>query len=167
MRNIYLTGFMGTGKSTVSRYLHKNYGLKQLEMDEEIVRQEGRSIADIFAQEGEEYFRTVETKLLDCIGNDQNLVVSCGGGTATRQCNVQKMKKNGIIILLSASPKTVYERVKDNHDRPLLEGNMNVAYIAGLMEKRKAAYEAAADFTVVTDGRSAQEICQEIMEKVM
>lgn len=166
MRNIYLTGFMGTGKSTVSGYLHKNYGMKQLEMDEEIVRQEGRSIADIFAQEGEEYFRALETKLLDSIGTEQNLVVSCGGGTATRLCNIQKMKENGIIILLSASPGTVYERVKHNHDRPLLEGHMNVDYIAGLMEKRRAAYEAAADFAIVTDGRSVQEICQEIMEKV-
>lgn len=167
MRNIYLTGFMGTGKSTVSGCLHKNYGMKQLEMDEEIVRQEGRSIADIFAQEGEEYFRTLETGLLDRIGNKQNLVVSCGGGTAMRQCNVEKMKESGIIVLLSASPETVYERVKDNHDRPLLEGNMNVEYIAGLMEKRRAAYEAAADLTVVTDGRSAQDICEEIMDKVM
>lgn len=94
------------------------------------------------------------------------MVVSCGGGTAMRECNVLEMKKNGKIVLLLASPETIYERVKNFHNRPLLEGNMNVDYISGLMEVRRPKYEAAADISVMTDGRSATEICREIVGKL-
>lgn len=164
-RQIYLTGFMGTGKSTVSRCLHEVYGLEQIEMDEEIVREEGMSIPDIFREKGEAYFRELETDFLKRLAGRKNVVISCGGGTVMRQCNVELMKKQGRIILLTAAPETVYERVRDCHSRPLLEGNMNVAYIRELMEVRRPKYEAAADISVRTDGRSAEAICREIMKK--
>ena len=83
-----------------------------------------------------------------------------------RQCNVELMKKNGIIILLTAEPQTIYERVKDSHNRPLLEKNMNPAYIGQLMKERKLRYEAAADIKIKTDGRTAVEICEEIKERL-
>ncbi|MDO4276855.1 MAG: shikimate kinase [Eubacteriales bacterium] len=164
--HIYLIGFMGSGKSTIAGYLHREYGMEQVEMDEQIVMEEGRSIGDIFAREGEEYFRTLETELLKRLQEKENVVVSCGGGTAMRECNVEEMKRKGKIVLLSASPETVYERVRVSHDRPLLEGNMNVEYIKELMDARRPKYEAAADIIVSTDGRSAEEICREIMEQV-
>lgn len=164
-RQIYLTGFMGTGKSTVSQCLHEIYGLEQIEMDGEIVREEGMSIPDIFREKGEEYFRELETALLERLSDRENVVVSCGGGTVMRQCNVDLMRKQGRIVLLTAMPETVYGRVKNFHDRPLLEGNMNVEYIRELMEARRPKYEAAADIRVKTDGRTAQEICREIMER--
>lgn len=165
-RNIYLIGFMGTGKTTISNYLHEKYGLEQLEMDEQIVKDEGKSIAAIFAENGEEYFRQLETELLIKLKERDNLVVSCGGGTAMRPCNVQEMKKRGCIVLLDAKPETVYQRVRTSHDRPLLEGNMNVDYIRGLMEARRPKYEEAADITVKTDRRKAADICREIMERL-
>lgn len=80
--------------------------------------------------------------------------------------NVELMKKSGVIVLLTALPETIYRRVKDNHDRPLLEGHMNVDYIRDLMEQRRPRYEAAADLTVQTDGKSGSEICREIVEKL-
>lgn len=163
---IYLTGFMGTGKSTISRYLHEVYGLEQIEMDEQIVKEEGMPISHIFRIKGEEYFRSLETALVRRISGMENVVVSCGGGTVMRQCNVDEMKKNGKIVLLTASPRTVYERVRGSHNRPLLEGNMNEDYIRSLMEARRPKYEAAADISVRTDGRSARAICREIMEKL-
>mgnify|MGYP005818677615 FL=1 len=83
-----------------------------------------------------------------------------------REENVKEMKKNGKVILLLAKPETIYERVKDCHDRPLLEGNMNVEYIKGLMEQRNEKYQAAADVCVHTDEREISEICREIMEYV-
>lgn len=165
-RQIYLIGFMGSGKSTIAGYLHREYGMEQVEMDEQIVMEEGRSIADIFAREGEEYFRALETGLLKRLQEKGNVVVSCGGGTAMRECNVAEMKKKGKVVLLYASPEVVYERVKVSHDRPLLEGNMNVEYIKGLMAVRSPKYEAAADITVNTDGRSAEDICREIIERL-
>lgn len=164
--HIYLTGFMGTGKSTIAHCLNKNYGMEQMEMDEQIATEEGKSIPDIFKEKGEEYFRGLETALLERLSGKENAVVSCGGGTVMRSCNVELMKKNGKIVLLTASPETVYERVHRTHNRPLLEGNMNVEYIKGLMETRREKYEAAADIIIRTDGRSDAEICREIMEKL-
>jgi shikimate kinase len=135
-------------------------------MDEEIAAGEGMKISDIFAEKGEEYFRTQETKLLKSLEGETDLVISCGGGTAMRECNVAQMKKNGKIVLLGAEPETVYERVRYSHNRPLLEGNMNVGYIRELMEARRPKYEAAADIVVSTDGRSAEDICEEIIKKL-
>ena len=83
-----------------------------------------------------------------------------------RQCNVEEMKKSGTIVLLTAEPQTVYQRVKGSHDRPLLEKNMNPEYIGELMEIRRPKYEAAADIVVKTDGRTAKEICLEIKERL-
>ena len=165
-RQIYLTGFMGTGKSTILNCLHQLCGLKKIEMDEQIVQEQEMSIPDIFAQKGEETFRNLETELVERISQMDNIVVSCGGGTVMRQCNVDTMKKNGTIVLLTATPQTVYERVKDSHNRPLLEKNMNPQYIEQLMEARRPKYEAAADIMVKTDGRTAKEICLEIKERL-
>lgn len=164
--NIFLIGFMGSGKSTVCECLHTKYGMEMIEMDSLISEREGMSISDIFAVHGEEYFRSLETKLLVELQDKCNFVISCGGGTPMREQNVAQMKKNGRIVLLTASPQTIYERVRHSHDRPLLEHNMNVAYIAELMEKRREKYEAAADMVVETDGKKAAAICEEIMQRV-
>ena len=83
--NIFLIGFMGSGKSSVSRVLHKKYHMEQLEMDEEIERQEKMTISEIFEKKGEACFRDLETNLLDALTDRENLVVSCGGGTAGRK----------------------------------------------------------------------------------
>ena len=75
------------------------------------------------------------------------------------------MRKNGKVILLTASPETVFTRVKDSHDRPVIENNKNIPFIAELMEKRRPKYEAAADIVIHTDGKNAYEICEEIIAK--
>lgn len=163
--NIILIGFMGAGKSSISRYLNKVLGLEVVEMDQEIVDREGISIAEIFSIHGEEYFRNLETNLLIEMQSKNNVVVSCGGGAAMRERNVAEMKKNGKVILLTAQPETIYERVKNSTERPLLNGNMNVEYIADLMEKRREKYEAAADIVIYTDKKSISEICEELLTK--
>ena len=154
-KQIYLTGFMGTGKSMILNCLHEVCGFDKIEMDEQIVQEQGMSIPEIFEKKGEEYFRNLETELVKKISAMDNIVVSCGGGTVMRQCNVDEMKKNGTIVLLTAEPETVYERVKGSHNRPLLEKNMNPEYIKELMEARRPKYEAAADFVIKTDNRAA------------
>ena len=83
-----------------------------------------------------------------------------------RSVNVDAMGKSGRIVFLRASPETIYERVKDSHDRPLLEGNKNVAYISELLEKRREKYEAAADIFIETDGKKVSEIGEEIMHSL-
>ena len=166
MENIFLIGFMGSGKSTVAMYLSKQYGMEILEMDRMIVEQEGMSIDQIFDTYGEVYFRDLESKLLRDIVPNGNQVISCGGGVVLRTENVDVMKKEGKIVLLHARPETILERVKNEHQRPLLEGNQNLAFIRNMMAQRCAHYEHAADFMIETDGRSVEEICTEIMDKV-
>lgn len=163
--NIILIGFMGAGKSSVSASLNEKLGLEVVEMDQEIVEREGMSIADIFAIHGEEYFRNLETDLLIEMQSKSNVVVSCGGGAAMRERNIIEMKKNGKVILLTAEPETIYERVKDSTERPLLNGNMNVEYIADLMDKRREKYEAAADIVIYTDKKTVEEISIELLDK--
>lgn len=164
--NIVLIGFMGAGKSTVSEYLSRKYNMDTVEMDQIIAEREKMSISDIFSVHGEEYFRDLETKMLIEMQAKTNTVISCGGGVPMRERNVKEMKKNGCVVLLTATPETILERVKDNHDRPLLEGNKTVSYISELMEKRRAKYEDAADVIIETDGKSTQEICEELVQKM-
>lgn len=164
--NIFLIGFMGAGKSTISDYLKNALAMDVVEMDQCIVERQGMSISDIFETYGEEYFRELETNLLIEMQSQSNVVVSCGGGVPMRERNVVEMKKNGRVVLLTAKPETILDRVKDNHDRPLLENNKTVPFIADLMEKRRAKYEAAADIVIQTDGKSELEICEELIHRL-
>ena len=164
--NIVLIGFMGAGKSTISAFLRDALAMDVVEMDQVIAERERMSISDIFEKHGELYFRDLETKLLVELQEKTNTVVSCGGGVAMRECNVTEMKKNGKVVLLTAKPETILDRVKDSDERPLLNGHKNVEYIADLMEARRAKYEAAADIVVQTDGKSALEICEEMIRKL-
>ena len=160
--NIYLIGFMGSGKSSVALKMNQMYGMTVVEMDQTLVDREGMSINKIFEEKGEEYFRAKETELLEELSNQDDRVVSCGGGVATRIENIELMKSSGRVILLSATPETIYERVKDNTDRPLLNGHMNVPYIAEMIEKRRPMYMTAADEIIIVDEKTPEEICQEI-----
>lgn len=166
MKNIYLIGFMGAGKSTIAKELVKKTDAKRIEMDQMIVDQQGMAISDIFDKYGEEHFRDLETELLRSFSGKTNLVVSCGGGSVLRDENAGLMKENGCIILLKATPETIYERVKNSTERPILNGNMNVEFISELMEKRRERYESVADITVCVDGKEKAEICEEILEAV-
>ena len=162
--HIFLIGFMGCGKSTNAACLAEMTGAKQLEMDQMIVENEGMAIADIFKEKGEPYFRELETNLIRSFAGQEPAVISCGGGAVLKEENVRLMKECGKIVLLTATPETIYARVKDSTERPVLNGNMNLAYIEDLMEKRRPKYEAAADVAVVTDGKTAEEICGEILK---
>ena len=161
--NIFLIGFMGAGKSTVARAMKKHYGMRLIEMDEQIEKQEKMSVPKIFEVHGEPYFRKLETDLLEGLSSQENTVVSCGGGVPMRACNVEAMRKSGKVIYLSTSPQQIYERVKTSHNRPLLEGNMNVEYISKLLSQRLPKYLEAADAVVSTDGKSVEDICKEII----
>lgn len=167
MTNYFLIGFMGAGKSTIAAELVKRTGKKLVEMDSQIVEEQGMTINEIFAQYGEQKFRDIESNLVKRIANEGNTIVSCGGGVVVREENTKVMKSSGKIIFLTATPETIYERVKDGNDRPILNGHMNVEYIAELMEKRRALYEAAADVKVATDNKNVDEICDEILNKCM
>lgn len=165
-KNILLIGFMGTGKSTVSARLKKQLGMKEVDTDKLIEKQQGMTISDIFAEKGEEAFRNMETELLRELKAERNLIISCGGGMALRDENAAIMKEAGTVVWLTAEPETILERVKHDDSRPLLRGNKNTKFIGDLLEKRRSKYMAAADVAVATDQRSMGEICEEIIRKV-
>ncbi len=164
--HIFLIGFMGCGKSTCARYLCRMTGAAQMEMDQAIVAEQGMAITKIFAEHGEAYFRDLETDLIRSMKERESMVVSCGGGAVLREENVVLMKEYGMVVLLTATPETIFDRVKHSTDRPVLNGNMNVEYIAELMEKRREKYEAAADIVISTEMKNVREICEEILEKI-
>lgn len=165
MKHLFLIGFMGAGKTSVSQALGKTLGWKVVEMDQHIAAQEGMSISDIFAQKGEPYFRACETAVLESFAQSEPCVVSCGGGVPMREENVAAMKRSGTVVLLTARPEVILERVKDDHNRPLLEGHKDIPYITALMEQRRPKYEAAADLVVDTSDIPVEEVCQEILRQ--
>ncbi|MFT4105501.1 MAG: shikimate kinase [Lacrimispora sp.] len=160
--NIALIGFMGTGKSTVSKYLKDMLSMKEADVDAMIVQEQKMAIKDIFAQHGEAYFRDCESNAIISLQNCRRTIITCGGGAVIRDENVKNLKKSSRIVLLTASPETVLERVKYSDERPILNGNMNVEFIKGLIDKRASYYERAADITVETDRKSVQQICIEV-----
>lgn len=160
--NIYFIGFMGTGKSTISRQMAATTGYKEIDTDQEIVKQENMRIPEIFEKYGEEYFRSLETEFLKGMKKRQHCIVSCGGGMVLREENVKLMKETGVIVLLTATPETVLERVKNGKERPILNGHMNVQYIRELMEKRETYYQAAGEIVISTDGREVLDMVREL-----
>ena len=161
-KNIFFIGFMGCGKSTMARLLSEEVSFGLVEMDETIEKEENRTINEIFEKDGEQYFRDLESQLILRIAEEGGQIVSCGGGAILREENVQNMRQNGTIVYLCATPETIYERVHKSTHRPLLNGNMNVEYIRGLMEKRIPKYESAADVTICVDGKEKNEILEEL-----
>lgn len=161
--NIFFIGFMGVGKTTISSYLSKILNKKEIEIDKYISQQENMAISQIFEKYGEKYFRDCETEVLKSLNNKNNTIVSCGGGIVLREENVNLMKRQGKIILLTASAKTIFERVRYNDDRPILNNNMSVEFISSLMKKREEKYLNAADIIIDTDNKSIIEVCKEII----
>lgn len=164
--NIMLIGFMGVGKTTVSKVLSKELNMPEVDMDAYIVKREKMEISDMFETYGEQYFRKVETDCLIEIQKEKGRIVSCGGGVVVKDENIEYMKAGGVILLLTATPQTVYERVKDSTNRPILNGHMNVEYIEELMNKRKARYLEVADIVISTDNKNVREIVGEIKTKL-
>ncbi|MDW2797955.1 shikimate kinase [Clostridium boliviensis] len=165
--NIALIGFMGAGKSTVSQYLKDMLGMNEVDVDTRIVQDQKMPIKEIFARYGEEYFRNCESSAIVNLKDCRQTIISCGGGAVIREENVVNLKKNSRIVLLTASPETILERVKDSDERPILNGNMNVEYIKELMEKRASIYRKAADIIIETDGKDISGICEELIQALI
>ncbi len=164
VNNIYLTGFMGTGKSTIAGLLAKQMDTMCMDLDAQLEREQKKKISELFDAHGEAYFRELETALLKRLELRERLVISCGGGVVLREENIASMKSGGKIVLLTAEPETVWARVRGRQSRPLLRGCQGAFDIEKLMEQRRAYYEAAADVAVKTDGKTPREVCGEILD---
>ena len=143
MRNIYLVGFMGTGKTVVGKDLAKRLNKEFVEMDTVIAETEGREIVDIFDRKGEAYFRKLEKELLKELCLKTDLVISCGGGLICDEENLKQLKKTGIVFALTASPLTIYQRTKEQAHRPILNVDDPQAKIRELLDERDPYYKQA------------------------
>lgn len=164
--SIFFIGFMGVGKTSISSYLSNLLKIEQLEIDEYIEKNENMTVSEIFNKLGESYFRDCETKVLEELQEKGNKIVSCGGGIILRDENIKLMKKQGKVILLTASPETIYERIKHSDDRPILNNNMNLQFILNLIEERKHKYLQVADLIIDTNDKTIDMVCKEIIKKV-
>ncbi len=162
MKTIILTGMSGSGKSTAGKFLSEKTGMKFFDIDEHIILNEKKSINEIFAQNGENYFRELETKTIKDVFVHENLVISLGGGAFENEQTRNFLLANSIVIYLKTSPETILERLRNANDRPLLNNNMNYKRIEEILNSRKNNYELA-NFTVITDNKNIEEIASEIL----
>ena len=155
--NVYLVGFMGTGKSEVGRRVADSLGRTFIEMDAEIEREERRPIADIFAVEGEPYFRKREGELLQKIARQNGVVVSCGGGVVIDPRNLDIMHSSGICVCLKADPEAILDRVRGTTHRPLLQVPEPLKKIRALLKEREPFY-SKADTCIDTTRKTLEEV---------
>ncbi len=162
LKNIVLIGFMGVGKSLAAKHLSEKLHRAVVSTDDLIVAQEGKSIAKIFHDSGELYFRKVETDIVAAIVDKQNVIIDCGGGVALNPQNLELLKKNGIVFYLSASPEEIYKNVKDQTNRPLLNTPDPKNKIKELLQARRPFYEKA-DYVIDADGKTGEQLCVDIL----
>ncbi len=163
MRNIYLVGFMGTGKTCVGKELAREKRWQFVDLDELIQLKEKRVIADIFAQEGEPYFRRLEARVLKEVAREKGFVVATGGGIVIKPDNIKVMRESGVIICLSASPEVILKRTSGYAHRPLLNVKDPKKQIEHLL-KLRAPYYALADKTVDTSKLSLKQVVAKVIK---
>ncbi len=165
MNNIYLVGFMGTGKTAVGRELAKKKKWRFLDLDELIELKEKRLITEIFAKEGEPYFRKIERRLLKEVAKEKNFVVACGGGIVVDPDNVKTMKASGKMICLTARPDIIWKRTFKFGYRPLLNVPNPKKQIK-LLLKLRAPYYAQADKVIDTSRITVKEVVAKIAKLI-
>ena len=167
-RNLVLIGFMGSGKTSVGVKLSYRLKLTVEDTDKLIERRENKKINEIFAQEGEACFRRKETELLRELSEKRQgvRIYSVGGGTPVDPENRSLLKRLGTVVWLRVRPETVYERLKHDTTRPLLQCEDPQSRIGELMEARREAYEACADIVVDVDHKDMEDILEIIMEEI-
>lgn len=165
--NVVLIGFMGSGKSTMG--IRLSYRLQYIleDTDKLIETKAGMTISEIFAREGEEAFRQMETQLLQTLVEKKGRrVYSVGGGTPVRAVNRPLLKKLGTVVYLRTRPETVYERLKNDTTRPLLQGEDPLGKIRTLMAERESAYAETADVILDVDEMTTDQVVESIMGSI-
>ena len=165
--SIALIGFMGTGKTAVGQSLAKKLGRKFIEMDSLIEQKAGKSIPEIFQQDGEIAFRELEIELTKEVSGCKNLVIACGGGVVLNKINIDRLRKECVIVYLTASPRATMKRVSsEKGQRPLLEVDNPILTIRELLRFRKPFYERAADITINTSKLDIKSVTEQIIDEL-
>ena len=166
MANIYLIGYRATGKTSTGKALAEKIGISFIDADEELVRIEGRTVAEMVADRGWDYFRDRESDVLKMLSGSDDSVVATGGGVILRPENIKVMHETGIVIWLKAGIETIAARMSGDgmtaHQRPSLSGRGVIDEIRDVLEQRLPLYEKAAMMTIDTDGKNPEQVCDEI-----
>ena len=164
--NISLIGMMGSGKTTIAKLLvEKLNSFSLVDTDSIIVETENTTINEIFSLKGEDYFRSVESTVLGDVLSSDNQVISTGGGIVKKEQNISLLKEKSIVVYLEASSNVLFERVKNNDERPLLNVSDMKNKIEMLLNERISLYEKA-HITVNTENKTPDVIVNEIIEKL-
>ncbi len=162
--NIVLIGMRGCGKTTVGRILAQKLGREFVDMDELIPKKVGMSIAEIVEKHGWPRFRDIEDELAGEVAELDNIVNATGGGVITREKNIVRLKKNGVLVWLKANADALFSRTTENSDRPrLLKGRSLKEEIAITLAEREPLYYRAADFIIETENKTPHEVAEAIM----
>jgi len=161
-RNIVLTGFMATGKSSVGRQLANRLGYDFVDVDGLIEAEAGMPIPDIFTSQGEAAFRELEARMVELTAGRAGCVIATGGGAIVNPRNLAALKRNGVIVALTADPDVILSRIGAGADRPLLAGGEKRERIQRLLDARASAY-AKADLSVDTSNRSVDEVVDQLV----
>jgi shikimate kinase len=162
--NIYLVGFMGTGKTAVGSELAKKLKWQFVDLDDLIELTDKRSIRDIFASSGEAYFRRLEKHVLYKVSREKKFVVACGGGIVMDRENIKAMKETGVMVCLTADPAVILARTSGAAHRPLLNVKDPNKQIEHLL-KLRAPYYAKADKTIDTSKLSIKQVVAKIAKE--
>lgn len=153
---------MGTGKTSVGKLLALRLKHTFVDIDALIVEKEKRTINEIFSQQGEAYFRRLETDVLEQALMGRNLVVATGGGAVIAERNRSLMRKSGVIVNLTASPLDILDRLKEENERPLLREGKGLEKIREMLNERERYY-ADADIRIDTAGKNVEDVVREIL----
>lgn len=165
--NIIIVGPRAVGKTTVAKLLAKKLNRTLIETDDLIARRVGLPIRKIVSKYGWDYFRTMESEVIDVVSKLDNCIISTGGGTITNNENVKNLKKNGIFVLLQASVDTLMNRMKNNKNRPALTNKSSLQEeIETVLREREKQYKESANICLQTDNASAIEVADKIIIEV-
>ena len=163
MKNIILTGFMGTGKTEASKILAERLKKQRLCLDDMIEWKVGKPISEIFEQNGETYFRRIESEMVSSVSKDRDVIIDAGGGAIINEQNYRRLKEHGVIFCLSASVDTILERTKHYRHRPLLNAPDPKEKVEKLLARREKFYKKA-DYTIDTTALTSEETADKILE---
>lgn len=168
MNHIILIGFMGAGKTSIGKKLAKSAELQFVDTDQLIEEQSKRAISDIFAEDGEEYFRNLETEMLEqLLKKKERMVIAVGGGLPVREKNRQLLRQLGTSVYLKAEVETLVNRLQGDTSRPKLQGGDLREKIVSLMEARESLYKDAATIEYSTDKKTPDKVVEELSERIL